>query len=371
MKNILLFIFLWFYFLSTLQAQNCVSFSEHSLTYKTQDATSVFAVDVDGDGDMDVLSASAWNAKIAWYENDGNQNFTHHTITTAANGANSVYATDVDGDGDMDVLSASYADDKIAWHEITINNSYTGTDTQTACDSYTWIDGNTYTSNNNSATHTLTNVAGCDSVVTLNLTINNSNTGTDIQTTCDSYSWIDGNTYTTSNTTATHTLTNSTGCDSVITLNLTINSVDTGITNSSPTLTATATSATYQWLDCDNNYSLIAGETNQSFTATSSGNYAVEVTQNNCTDTSDCQTVTIIGLQENKTNAIHIYPNPTTGILTIEGVEGIVTVYDIYGRLVLTANSNTVNISHAAMGIYFVRVLDEQGKVYIGKVVKE
>jgi hypothetical protein len=45
--------------------------------------------------------------KIAWYENDGRQNFTSHTITTAADGARSVYAADVDGDGDMDVLSAS------------------------------------------------------------------------------------------------------------------------------------------------------------------------------------------------------------------------------------------------------------------------
>ena len=43
--------------------------------------------------------------------------FTPHTITTSADYANSVYAVDVDGDGDMDVLSASYVDDKIAWYE--------------------------------------------------------------------------------------------------------------------------------------------------------------------------------------------------------------------------------------------------------------
>ena len=217
----------------------------------------------------------------------------------------------------------------------------------------------------------MTNLAGCDSVVTLNLTINNSNTGTDTQTTCDSYSWIDGNTYTSSNNTATHTLSNSTGCDSVVTLNLTINTIDNGITNSSPTLTANAIGATYQWLECDNNYAPIAGETNQSYTATSSGSYAVEVTQNNCTDTSDCENVTVVGMQENKKSELRIYPNPTTGILTIEGVEGIASIYDIYGRLVLTANTNTLDISKAAMGIYFVRVLDEQGKVYVAKVLKE
>ncbi len=66
-----------------------------------------------------------------------------------------------------------------------------------------------------------------------------------------------------------------------------------------------------------------------------------------------------------------IYPNPTTGILTIEGVEGIASVYDIYGRLVLTTKTNTLDISQAARGIYFVRVLDEEGKVYSQKVVKD
>ena len=53
-----------------------------------------------------------------------------------------------------------------------------------------------YTSSNNTATHTLTNSLGCDSVVTLNLTINNSNTGVDTQIACDSYTW-NGYTYTT------------------------------------------------------------------------------------------------------------------------------------------------------------------------------
>ena len=68
---------------------------------------------------------------------------------------------------------------------------------------------------------------------------------------------------------------------------------------------------------------------------------------------------------------IAIYPNPTTGILTIEGVEGIASVYDIYGRLVLTTNTNTLDFSQAAMGIYFARVIDGQGNVYVGKILKE
>ena len=114
--------------------------------------------------------------------------------------------------------------DSVVTLNLIINNTSTGTDTQEHCDSYTWIDGNTYTSSNNTATWTLVNTAGCDSVVTLNLTILNSNTGVDNQVHCNSYTWIDGNTYTSSNNTATYTLVNSAGCDSLITLNLMINS---------------------------------------------------------------------------------------------------------------------------------------------------
>jgi hypothetical protein len=82
-------------------------------------ARSVYAIDIDGDGDMDVLSASSGDDKIAWYENtDGAGSFgAQNVISTAASGAQSVYATDVDRDGDMDVLSASFSDDKIAWYQ--------------------------------------------------------------------------------------------------------------------------------------------------------------------------------------------------------------------------------------------------------------
>ncbi len=91
-------------------------------------ARSVYAADIDGDGDMDMLSASKYDDKIAWYENtDGNGTFgAQQVITTNADGANSVYAADIDGDGDMDVLSASENDDKIAWYENTDGNGTFG-----------------------------------------------------------------------------------------------------------------------------------------------------------------------------------------------------------------------------------------------------
>ena len=85
---------------------------------ETDGPTSVYAADLDGDGDLDVLSASYWDNKIAWYTNDGTGRFgPQQAITTAASGAWCVYAADLDGDGDLDVVSASENDDKIAWYE--------------------------------------------------------------------------------------------------------------------------------------------------------------------------------------------------------------------------------------------------------------
>ena len=77
---------------------------------------SVYAADLDGDGDPDVLSASYNDNKIAWYANDGTGQFgPQRVITTEAIGASCVHAADLDGDGDLDVLSAG--DSKIAWYE--------------------------------------------------------------------------------------------------------------------------------------------------------------------------------------------------------------------------------------------------------------
>ncbi|PKP07842.1 MAG: hypothetical protein CVU08_15880, partial [Bacteroidetes bacterium HGW-Bacteroidetes-3] len=122
--------------------------------------------------------------------------------------------------------------DSLVTLNLTINHSTTGTDMITACDSYTWIDGVTYTSSNSTATFNIIGGAasGCDSLVTLNLTINHSTTGTDVISACDSYTWIDGITYTSSNSTATFNIVGgaANGCDSLVTLNLTINHSTTG-----------------------------------------------------------------------------------------------------------------------------------------------
>ena len=240
-------------------------------------------------------------------------------------------------------------------------------DVQTACNSYTWIDGNTYISSNNTATHTLTNASNCDSVVTLDLTIN-SNTGMDVQTACNSYVWIDGNTYISSNNTATHTLTNALNCDSVVTLDLTINTVGVNTTLSGTTITANNASATsYQWINCSNN-AIISGATNASYTATSNGDYAVIITEGSCSDTSSCETILTVGINDLEQNkVVNIYPNPVQNQLFIELNNEAITKLDIIdfsGKLILSKTDYTkksVDVSDLPKGIYAIQITTEEG----------
>jgi len=96
-----------------------LNWSEHTVAGEFDYATCVYAEDVDGDGDMDVLGAAAIDDDIAWWENlDGTGlNWLEHTLNGDFDGAKHVYAEDVDGDGDMDVLGAAAWDDDIAWWE--------------------------------------------------------------------------------------------------------------------------------------------------------------------------------------------------------------------------------------------------------------
>ena len=85
------------------------TFSSNTIATNADYAFDVKVADIDGDGDLDIISASNNDDKIAWYENDGaaNPSFTAATIATTADEAREVFIGDVDNDGDLDIVSAS------------------------------------------------------------------------------------------------------------------------------------------------------------------------------------------------------------------------------------------------------------------------
>ena len=216
-------------------------------------------------------------------------------------------------------------------------NTY-GQNSATACDSYTWNNGVTYTASTSTATDTFLNAIGGDSIVTLDLTILNSSTGANVVTACNEYTWIDGITYTASTSNATHTLVNAVGCDSVVSLYLIVDSVNAAATQNGILLSADESGATYQWLQCPG-MTPISGATGQSFTPLTNGDYAVVVSSLGCSDTSACLSVTNVGLADQSWDSeLSISPNPSEGKYLIDlgahHASVTVKVVDAQGKLV-------------------------------------
>lgn len=167
-------------------------------------------------------------------------------------------------------------------------------------------------------------------------------------------------------------VTNTAGTDTY-SLPITVSAADASVTVSGFTLTANAAGATYQWLDCDNAYAPIAGETGSSFSPNTDGSYAVSVTQNGCVDTSACNSILGLKLDESDlSKAIAVYPNPSTGMITIDAFAtnwqgGTICLSDAGGNVLLKTPigqaKTMLNLSEFAKGIYFISVETQGGTV--------
>ncbi len=323
---------------------------------------------------MNITSLPAGGANVRVYKTvaNGNAFFGNPVALTLGSNSITVAAVTFDravkfqfssGDVEFDALSLN-GDDS----DCVCNTNYS-TDIITSCDSYTWTDGNTYISSNNLATDTFVNVIGCDSIINLDLTVNFSSFFTDFMHVCDSYTWIDGNTYTSSNNTATYTLTNAVGCDSIVSLDLTITNIDANVlvVDDSTLMTqSVGTGIMYQWLDCNNNFAPIVSETNPILITQNSGDYAVELTLNDCSVISDCYTITSTLNTDNLFSqyAIQLFPNPTSNdfYILFEGTKvQHILILDIHGKVVLQKsdllNYDMINISSFEPGTYFVKII--------------
>ncbi|MEO9532000.1 MAG: T9SS type A sorting domain-containing protein [Crocinitomicaceae bacterium] len=190
---------------------------------------------------------------------------------------------------------------------------------------------------------------------------------------CDSITWIDGLTYTDNNDTAFHILPSAAvnGCDSVIYLNLTINNQIPLITYSNGILTANQqTGASYQWFNCSD-LSPIANATFNEFQPVSNGDYAVITNINGCADTSDCFTISDVSIQESSFESqFTIYPNPNSGEFKINLGhtldEVTITITDLSGKVLKSEsyfNQEIIDMNFVAVeGVYYVLVFSETDK---------
>lgn len=324
-----------------------------------------------------------FNINNAFAENSGEYTLTVSNTSTGCNRSESVY--------------------------VTVHSSTYGIDEVSACDSYTWIDGTTYTESTNTPTYTLANANGCDSIVTLHLTLSHSVSSTDGATICpgelpyeyNGHTFNEAGTYSVSLTAAngcdsivaftltvyegysetinvnvceydmpyiygdnvlteagTYTYTTpGTPCDNIVIVNLTVHeqpeiSVSQTANGDEITLTATGAS-TYEWEN---------GETSASITMVAANDTIILVgySEYQCADTIFVAINNLSPIDDIQAN-ISVYPVPSNGTIFVEGdnIESV-EITDINGRLLRRFDINEqlteINLD-VPNGEYFLRIV--------------
>ncbi len=192
---------------------------------------------------------------------------------------------------------------------------------------------------------------------------------------CNSYTSPSGNYTWTSSGNYSDTLTTTTGCDSVILINLTINTIDTSLSVSGNNITANQNGATYQWLSCDSNFAFTSTvDTNQTYSPIVNGNYAVQISLNGCTDTSTCVNISTIGINSYIYQQLFtLYPNPAQGEVHIIAMQkNTIKITDCSGRIIQTKTiipGKNYTVKLPETGIYFISGTTNDKQMFVKKVI--
>ena len=228
------------------------------------------------------------------------------------------------------------------------------------------VNGQTFIPNATTTyTVTGTDVNGCQNSDVVVVTVNNPTSATLNVTSCDAYT-LNGQTYTASGTYS-QLLTNSNGCDSTLTLNLSLNfspsQPNIYVQNQVNLSTDLTPGLTYQWIQCSD-LSALAGQTAITYNPTTNVVYAVVVSNSCGSDTSLCTSITTIGLSELLSAQILLYPNPNNGVFTLEMPANLIgqaiQIFDMSGRLIqeITAQEmkQLIELKDIATGSYWLRI---------------
>jgi len=161
--------------------------------------------------------------------------------------------------------------------------------------------------------------------------------------------------------------------------NITLNGIDNSVTQNGNTITANSVGSTYQWLDCDNGNTPIAGATSADYTATTNGSFAVEITNGSCVDSSVCTTIAGIGFDEIENDlGFRIYPNPSQGLVTLElnGLSNsVLTIYSLDGKIIInnmpiTDMINEISLIGVESGVYLVSLSNDSSQKTVRLIIE-
>lgn len=312
---------------------------------------------------------------------------------------------------------------------LTVLPKYNQSVAATICDGEEYVFGSDLISQGGSYTKTFQSIAGCDSTVTLNLEVlpkydESVNSvicgddkflfGSDLLSTagfytkifktilgCDSTVHLDLHVVPAINVSLTKTIcpgetfsfgsqtlneegeyvevfSSVTGCDSTVVLNLNIPHIETNITQEGFTFASDEHESTYQWINCSEGDSFIAGATERTFSPAQTGDYALVVTKDGCEVTIDCFNVTILNAGEERTQRTHPYPNPVNNVVYLNFNQHYreirINAFNQSGQRQLTwsfaeQDSVELNIEQLPSGIYILEIHTDK-KVSHSKVIK-
>ena len=248
--------------------------------------------------------------------------------------------------------------------------------------SYTFPDGSmqTITSGPVIQTSLLSTAQGCDSTIITTVDVFSAPVVQVQDTVCAGtvYVFPDSTSQTINTGPVTYTSLLSTvqGCDSTVISVVFATTVDTSVSPSGMVLTASATNATYQWLDCDSSFAPIPNATSASFQPATTGNYAVAVTQNGCTDTSSCYFVNTVSVEAGIAMEVRAYPNPAEREIRVEAgglLDGSAYLLDVRGKVLQTAEMEAgqavLNLEDLPQAVYLLRV-EGNGQQRVLRIVK-
>jgi uncharacterized repeat protein (TIGR03803 family) len=278
--------------------------------------------------------------------------------------------------------------DSIITTSILVNPVYSINAYDTICsgNNYIFPDGSTLTNINNDTTYTssLVSVNSCDTVIITSITVSPKYTIFESDTVClgSSYQFPDGSIINNISSTFNYTSSLFTDyylCDSIINTTIYLNSIDNSVSQNGITLTSSFIGGTYQWLDCQNGFLSIPGETFQYFNPTVNGIYAVQLSDGLCNDTSNCFNINNISTGELFLDyKVKVYPNPTTNNALLEFsnplIGSTITLRNILGEVIYKLDNQygleiPIKLDPYEKGIYLIEI-NNKSESYIIKIIK-
>ena len=300
-----------------------------------------------------------------------------------ANGTDTVYLTNSLGCDSVTIL------------KLIVESTSTSTNNISICPSalpFTW-NGLMFNTAGTQTKTGLINSVGCDSSATLNLTVKSISTSTNNISICPSslpYTWY-GLIFNSAGTQTKTGLTNSVGCDSSATLNLTVNPNPTisnisGKANAAKLDTASysvsgLSGSVFNWLVSGATIQSGAGSNKVQVKWSTTGTQLVNVTETSnqgCIGTQKSLSVIVsptIGMNEWKlNNQVIIYPNPFSETIHITLLNNLklekAIIFDLVGNEIISSTKNEIDASSLKSGIYLIRIVDNNGNSYSEKLVK-